>query len=100
MPRPAKRAPVPDGRVLTRKTLKALGFAPDFAERAAAAGDWQRLAAGTYLSGELPATDAQLVEAARAHIDGDFIVTGMLALRALRLRWLPGDEDISILVPP
>jgi hypothetical protein len=86
--------------VLTRAALRELGYAPDFAERACAAADWQRLASGIYLSGKQPATAAQLVAAARAHIDGDFIVTGLLTLRALQLRWLPSDEDISVLVPP
>jgi hypothetical protein len=99
MPTPAGREPIPDGLVLTRTTLKQLGYAPDFAERAAAAGDWQKLAAGTYLSGTQPATDTNLAAAARAHIEGDFLITGVLALRALHLRWLPADDDIRVLVP-
>jgi len=99
MPAPRDRTPLPDGLVLTRPQLRKRGYAPDFAERAVTTRSWQRLATGIYLSGDQPATDGQLVEAARAHVDGEFIVTGMVVLRALGLRWLPADDGITVLVP-
>jgi hypothetical protein len=88
-----------DGLVLTRPRLRQLGYAPDFAERSVEAGSWQRLATGIYLTGDQPPTESQLVEAARAHVGGNFIVTSHVVLRALGLRWLPADDGIAVLVP-
>jgi hypothetical protein len=100
MPTRRDRTALRDGLVLTRPGLEERGYAPDFAERAVIAGTWQRLATGIYLSGDQPAAEGDLVAAARAHVDGDFVVTGLVVLRALGCRWLPEDDDITVLVPP
>lgn len=72
----------------------------DAAERAVKAGRWQRPAYGIYLTSREAPTDRDLMAIAAAYVRGPFIVTGLLALRACELRWLPLSAGIHVLVPP
>ena len=86
-------------RVLTPELLRAQGYSADLAEKAAADGDWQRGAGGIYLPHSRPATDMDLVAVAREHLGPQHLVTGLVVLRALNLRWLPADPQLHALVP-
>jgi hypothetical protein len=79
--------------------LRAAGFSNDHAEREVRAGRWQRPLRGVYLPHNRPATDQELVAIAEAHAGRDFVVSGLVVLRELGLRWLPGDRGIHVLVP-
>jgi hypothetical protein len=85
--------------VITSTGLSAADVSNDFAEREVRENRWRRGARGVYLTHTDPPTDAELCEVARAHVGEDFIVTGLLVLRALRLPWLPVDPQIHVLVP-
>lgn len=95
----AAAAAVGGGGVVTRAALRAAGISPRLAEREAAAGRWMRGATGIYVPHPPPALRADLVQVARAHVGGRFLVSGLLPLAELRLRWLPPVAGIHVLVP-
>lgn len=87
----------------TRRVLPAyqlVDISQDAAERAVRSGRWQRPAYGVYLTSAQPPTDHDLLAIAAAYVRGPFIVTGLLALRAFEVRWLPTSHGIHVLVPP
>jgi hypothetical protein len=92
------RRPVP--RVITSAGLAIADIPNDHAEREVAEKRWLRGARGVYLTHAGPASDAELCQIARAHVGEEFIVTGLVILRAFGLPWLPTDPRIHVLVPP
>lgn len=84
---------------MTRSALRTAGISPRLAEREAAAGRWFRAAEGIYLPHPPPASRPDLVRAAAEHVDGRFVVSGLLPLAELGLRWLPPVAGIHVLVP-
>jgi hypothetical protein len=87
-------------RIVTSAGLALLDVPNDRAEGEVLAKRWQRGARGIYLTHPDPPTDRELCQVARAHVGEDFIVTGLVVLRALELPWLPNDPRIHVLVPP
>jgi hypothetical protein len=87
-------------RVLTAADLRELRVGNGVAERKVRAGDWQRGARGVVLTTKDSPTRRDLVEIARAHVRGEFVVTGLLVLAELGLPWLPPVEEAHVLVPP
>jgi hypothetical protein len=87
-------------RIVTSAGLALLDVPNDRAESEVLAKRWQRGARGIYLTHPDPPTDGELCQVARAHVGEDFIVTGLVVLRALELPWLPRDPRIHVLVPP
>lgn len=85
---------------LRSRDLRGVGISNDHAERQVRAGRWQRPVRGVYLPHDRPPTDGDLVSVAQAHVGGDLVVTGQVALRGLGLRWLPDVRRIHVLVPP
>jgi hypothetical protein len=87
------------GPVVTPALLREKGFSAEVAEFAVAAGDWQRGAHGIYLPHNRCASDLDLVAVAREHLGPEHLVTGLVVLRDLGLRWLPHDKQLHALVP-
>lgn len=89
--------------ITARRVLRAdelHGIGNDAAERAVRTGRWQRPAYGVYLTSSDPPSDRDLTAIARAYVREPFVITGLLALRAFELRWLPDLRGIDVLVPP
>lgn len=91
------RRPLP--RVVTSAGLATAAIPNDLAERAVRDKQWQRGARGIYLTHAAPPTDDELCQVARALVGEEFVVTGLVVLRALDLPWLPLDRRIHVLVP-
>jgi hypothetical protein len=85
--------------VVTRSGLTAAGISPRLAEREVSAGRWTRVATGIYLPAPPPPSVMGLVQAAATLVDGPFVVSGIVALAELKLRWLPAAEAVHVLVP-
>lgn len=83
---------------LTRAMLREAGLNPYLGDRAVREGAGLRLAPSTCLLGA-PATDGQLVAAARLHAGDDLVVTGALACRLLGLPDVPAEAAVEVLVP-
>ena len=58
-----------------------------------------RGAQGLYLPHAPPATAQDVVRLATEHVEGRLVVTGVLPLAELGLRWLPRVSGIHVLVP-
>lgn len=86
--------------VVTRTALTAGGVNGDLGDRLVREGAWSRLAPSVYLARKGPATDAQLVEAARQHIGGPFVVTGLVACRALGVPYVPDEHVLETVIAP
>src|SRR5687768_6868404 len=90
---------VRDG-VVTRAELTAGGVDGDLGDRLVRQGSWTRLAPSVYLTSVEPPTDAQLLAAARAHVRGPLVVTGLVACRALDLPYVPDQRVVEVVIPP
>ena len=62
-------------------------------------GQWQRLCRGQYLRHPAAASDHEIATAALAWAGPRSMLTGLIAARALRLRWVPAGGRAQILVP-
>ena len=85
--------------LLLRSSLVGADLNPDLGDRLVREGSALRLAPSVYRPGTGPATDCQLVAAARAHAGDDAVVTGFVALRLLGLEDVPDDGAVDVLVP-
>jgi len=85
--------------IVTTANLHAAGISRRLAERAVATQRWQRAARGIYVPHPPPLTNLDLVRAARAYVDGPMVVTGVVVLRELGLRWLPSIDSVHLRVP-
>lgn len=95
MPRPQSLP-----RVITSAGLTSAELSNDVAERAVRNKEWQRGARAVYITHALDPTDDDLCQVARAHVGEEFVVTGLVVMRALALPWLPADPTVHVLVPP
>jgi hypothetical protein len=86
-------------RVITSAGLTAADLSNDVGERAVRNKEWQRGARAVYITHPHPPTDDDLCEVARAHVGEEFVVTGLVVMRALDMPWLPADPAIHVLVP-
>ena len=75
------------------------GTGRDVARRRVDRGVWQRLAPGFYLPHTQAPTDLELARATLAWAGPRALLTGRLAARALRMRWIPDGGEVRVLVP-
>lgn len=87
------------GGVVTAAELAAAGCSPRLAERQVRAGRWQRTAHGVYLPHDRPPTTMELGHAAGRLTGSRVVVSGLLAVRQLGLRWIPETDVLLALVP-
>lgn len=85
--------------VMTAALLRRAGADADAVKRALASS-WQAPVRGVYLPHRRVLTDVELAHVGLAHAGPDAVVSGLLAARALGLRWLPEDiPGVLMLVP-
>jgi hypothetical protein len=84
--------------VLTTSLLLSEGLDPRLAERQVRAGRWQRPARGVYLPHDRAPTGLELGHAAKALAGGRVVLSGLVVLRELGLRWVPSTPGILALV--
>ena len=87
------------GGLLTTQRLAATGFDEDLARREVGAGRWQRPARGRYLPSAERLDDLTLARVATSLAGERSLLTGLIAARALRLRWVPTRPGAQVLVP-
>ena len=87
------------GGFLTPASLRQDGFAEDLARREVAAGRWQRPVRGFYVPDAEPIDDLTLARIAIAYGGTRSRLTGCIAARALRMRWVPATAGCDLLVP-
>jgi hypothetical protein len=84
--------------VLTTSQLRAAGLDPRLAERQLRAGHWQRPARGVYLPHARPPTGLELGQVAAALAGERVVLSGLVVLRELGLRWVPPSPGVLALV--
>jgi hypothetical protein len=87
------------GGFLTPRQLSAAGFDEDLARREVAARRWQRPLRGYYVPNTDPLTDVLLARIATAYAGRASLLTGLIAARALQMRWVPTLPGAQVLVP-
>ena len=85
--------------VVTVAQLRAAGVSVRCAERAVARGEWQRPARATYVTHAGELEPMELARVAAAYAGQPCLVTGLVALHLLGLRWLPPLTEAHALVP-
>jgi hypothetical protein len=85
--------------VVALPTLTAAGLCARWAARQARRGSWQCLARGIYVVNDQPISDLTYAHAGAAYAGPNGIVSGLVPLRMLGLRWLPQVETVRVLVP-
>jgi hypothetical protein len=88
----------PDG-LLTPGRLADAGFDEDLARREVAAGRWQRPVRGRYLPTADALDDLAVARVATSYAGDRSLLTGLIAARALELRWVPTRPGAQVLVP-
>lgn len=86
------------GGVITTAELVAAGLDPAVAERQVRTGRWQRPSRGVYVTHDRALSGLDLGRIARQVAGQRVIVSGLVALRELELRWLPDSDDVLGLV--
>lgn len=71
----------------------------DAMERRVRSGHWQRPARGIYVKHNRPLTPIDLAHVAAAYAGAELVVTGLVVLHELGLRWLPALHAVDGLVP-
>jgi hypothetical protein len=87
------------GGFVTPRQLTAAGLDEDLARREVAAKRWQRPLRGYYVPDTDPLPDLVLARIATAYAGRASLLTGLIAARALRLRWVPTLPGAQVLVP-
>src|SRR4051794_27200489 len=87
------------GGFITAKQLATAGLDEDLARREVAAERWQRPIRGYYVPHAEPLSDVVLARIATSYAGPSSLVTGLLAARALRMRWVPTLPGAQVLVP-
>lgn len=86
--------------IITTTDLLGAGLDPRIAERQVRRGRWQRPTRGVYVTHARELTGLDLAHVAR-RVGGDrAVVSGLVVLQELGLRWLPSTESVLALVPP
>ena len=88
------------GGVVTAAQLRAAGCSPRLGERQVRAGAWQRPARGVYVVHARELTGLDLGRAAAALAGTRTVVSGLVAVRELGLRWVPPSPRVLALVEP
>jgi hypothetical protein len=79
--------------------LIAAGMSKDAVERRVRSGAWQRPTRAVYVKHPRPLSARELGEVARAYAGKESVLTGLLVLHELGLRWLPELTHVDALVP-
>ena len=95
----AEQVAVRRGGVLRACDLRSAMISPDAAERAVATGHWQRPARAIYIPHGRPLSALELGQAAAVYAAAPHLITGLVALHLLELRWLPALGCAHVLVP-
>ena len=85
--------------VVTAEALSEARLCTRWAARQARRGKWQSPGRGTYVVHNRPLSDLTFAHAAAAYAGPESVVTGLLPLRMLGLRWLPAVDRAHVLVP-
>ena len=88
------------GGVVTARELITAGCHPRWADRQVRGGAWQRPARAVYVAHDRPMTGLDLGRAARALAGTDVVLSGLVVLHELELRWLPEVDRVLALVDP
>lgn len=94
----ATQAAARRGGVLRACDLPAAQLSRDAAERAGRSGEWQRPARAVYVPHNRVLSPLELGRAAAAYVAAPYVLTGLLVLHLLELRWLPALDDAHVLV--
>lgn len=86
--------------IVTAATLRAAGLDPRIAERQVRRSHWQRPARGVYVTHDRDLSGLDLAHVAAAVGGDELVVSGLVVLRELGLRWLPASGTVLGLVPP
>ena len=85
--------------VVTAELLRRADVDADAVKRAVASS-WQAPVRAVYVPHRLALSDVELAHVGVAHAGPDAVVSGLLAARAMRMRWLPEDvPGVLMLVP-
>lgn len=86
--------------IVTTAELVAAGLDPAVAERQVRAGNWQRPARGIYVASDRCLTGLGLGRSAVRLTGTRVVISGLVVLRELGLRWLPASDQVLGLVAP
>lgn len=86
--------------IITTAELLAGGQDPRVAERQVRAERWQRPARGVYVTHDRSLTGWELGDVARRVAGDRMVLSGLVVLSTLGLRWLPQLTEVLALVPP
>ncbi len=84
--------------ILTTKQLLSAGFRDGMAKRQVLAGHWQRPARGVYVTHARELTGLELGHAAAALAGDRVVLSGLVVVRELGLRWVPSSPGVLALV--
>lgn len=87
------------GGFIRTKQLTAAGIDEDLARREVLAKRWQRPIRGYYVPHPDPLPDLVLARMATSYAGPSSLLTGLIAARALRMRWVPTLPGAQVLVP-
>lgn len=88
------------GGIVTTAEIVAADLDPRVAERQVRAGNWQRPARGVYVPRSTTLSGLDLGHVAQRLAGDRVVVSGLVTLRELGLRWLPASDDVLGLVAP
>jgi hypothetical protein len=88
------------GGIITTADLAAAELDPAIAARQVRAGSWQRPARGVYVTSDRVLTGLDLGRVAGRLTGSRVVISGLVVLRELGLRWLPESEQVLALVSP
>lgn len=84
--------------LLTVPVLARLGISRDAAERAVSSGRWRRPVRGGYVPYARPSEPVELAMSGATYVGRRCVLTGLIPLHLLRLRWLPDATEAHLLV--
>lgn len=88
-----------DRGIVTAADLRATGLDPRIAERQVRRQRWQRPTRGVYVTHDRELTGLDLAHVAGRIAGEQMVVSGLVVLRELGLRWLPQSPHVLALVP-
>lgn len=86
--------------LLTTSQLREAELDPRLAERQVRGGRWQRPARGVYAPHARPLSGLELGHAAAALAGDRVVLSGLVVLRELGMRWVPSSDGLLALVAP